>query len=313
MKHYTTARIIIWSIVAVICFGVLFAGLSVHGKSFPWLNFGVGMGYAYSGSEKYAVGGGSVIANDTQSIEINWISGNVDVVPYDGDTIQFDEKSYGSVDEAHAMRYLAENGKFIIQFCSPRVRWRSLRNYRKDLTVKLPYELALRNFTLNAVSVDIHLEGIRAGDLDINSVTGSMTVKDTSGETITLKNVSGNIAAEDILAATLRANTVSGHINIAAKVERAKLNSVSGLVKLYTDENVRDIDIVTVSGGISLELPENDGFNVRYSSVSGGFNCEFPVEISGKHGIYKNGIRDISFKTVSGGMSIVRRQGNADL
>ena len=69
----------------------------------------------------------------------------------------------------------------------------------------------------------------------------------------------------------------------------------------------KNVDIGTVSGGITLGLPENDGFNARYSSVSGRFNSEFPVEMSGKHGIYKNGDIEISLGTVSGGIKIVRR------
>ena len=311
MKNYAIARIVAWSIVTAICFGVLFAGLSGRMDlfSFPELNFDIRMGYGYSNSDKYTVGGGSVAAKDIQSVEINWISGSVDVVPYDGDTIQFDEEGYDGVDEKYAMRYLVENGKLSIRFFAPQRRrnWRSLQQYRKSLMVKIPRDLALNDFKLNAVSGGIQLEGVRAGDLDINSVSGSINLKDINGDTIILKSVSGHIDAVDISASTLRANTVSGRIDVTAGVESANLNTVSGSVKLYTGEDTRNINVKTISGGITLGLPENDGFTARYSSVSGGFNSEFPVEMSGKRGVYKNGDGNISFETISGGMKIVRR------
>jgi len=310
MKISAVVRIVIWSIVAIICYGVLSAGLHGQGQLFSWLNssFKAG-GYGYSNSDKYAEGGGSVASADIQSVEIKWIAGSVEVAPYDGGMIQFDEEISGVGGEKYAMRYLAENGKLVIQFGPPHRDLRFFQKYRKSLTVKIPYDLALRDFKVNSVSADIRLEGVRAHNLDVKSVSGSMSLEDTGGDTMTLANVSGhiNVGYKDTTASELRAKTVSGHINVEAKAVMAKLNTVSGSVKLYAGEDVKDVDIGTVSGGITLGLPENDGFNARYSSVSGRFNSEFPVEMSGKHGIYKNGGIEISLGTVSGGIKIARR------
>jgi DUF4097 and DUF4098 domain-containing protein YvlB len=308
MNNYAKVRIIIWSIIAVICLGALCAGLYGNWAPFSFrkLTFGKWRGYAYSNSDKYTVGGGSVNARDIQSIEINWTAGSVDVVSYDGDAIQFNEAGYNGADDNYAMRYLAENGKLIIMFTAPQRNWRFLRRLQKSLTVKIPHDLPLRDIKLNSVSADIRLEGARADDLYIHSVSGSMDIKDINGGAMILENVSGRIYAEDLSISTLRANTVSGRIGIEANVESANLKTVSGAVKLHTGEGVKKIDAKTVSGDITLGFPENDGFTARYSSVSGRFECEFPVEMSGKSGVYRNGDRDISLKTVSGNIKILR-------
>jgi len=314
MKNYAVVRIVAWSIVAVVCFGILCAGLSGRGSlfSFPALNFGSWSGYAYGDSDKYTVGGGSVSANDIQSVEIHWISGSVDVVAYDGDIILFSEEGYDGADENYAMRYLAGNDKLIIRFSAPHINRRFLRREQKSLTVKLPRDLSLGEFRLNSVSAGVRLNGVRAEMFKVNSVSGSIILNDINGDAMTWESVSGHIDANDISASTLRAKTVSGRIDVNADLEKVTLNTVSGSVKLHAWENVKNVEIKTVSGGIFLGLPENNGFSVRYSSVSGGFNCEFPIEMSGRRGVYKNGDSDISFNTVSGGMTIIRRQGNAD-
>jgi len=309
MKNFAIVRIIIWSIVAVICFSMLYAGLFGRGKifSFPELNIGAWSGYVYGNSDKYSVGGGSVSADDIQSVEINWPAGSVDVVTYDDwDDIKFNEEGYNGADEKYAMRYLAENGKLIIRFSSPQRNWRFLRRLEKSLTVKLPRNLALHEFRLNSVSADVRLVGIHAENFIAKSVSGTLTLNDINSDNTTMESVSGNIDAADITSSTLRAKTVSGRVEAKANIEKAKLNTVSGAVKLYTGKNVKDIAAGTVSGNILLGLPENDGFTVRYSSVSGGFHCEFPVEMSGKRGNYKNGDRDISFETVSGSINIIQ-------
>ena len=310
MKYFATIRIIIWTIVAVVCFSVFWVGLSGQSErfSFPDLSFGSWKVYGFGDSGNYIAGGGNVAARDIQSVEINWIAGRVDIVSYDGDVIQFNEEGYSGDDEKYAMRYLVKNGKLFIRFCAPqRGNRRFLQRYQKTLTVNLPRDLALRDFQLNAVSADIHMESVRADDLDISSVSGFIDIKEINVDNLVLKNVSGHINTVDISASTLRANTVSGRIDVMANVENAKFNTVSGSVKLYAGDNVRNINVNTISGGIILGFPENDGFTAQYSSVSGRFDCEFPIEMSGKRATYANGNRDISLNTVSGGMRIVRR------
>ena len=310
MKYYAVARIIIWSIIAVFFFSVFWVGLSGQGGRFSFtdLNFGSWKVYGFGDSGKYIAGGGNVAARDIQSVEINWIAGSVDIALYDGDIIQFEEEGYSGDDEKYAMRYLVENGKLYIRFCAPqRGNRRFLQRYRKSLTVKFPRDLTLRDFQLNTVSAGIQMEGVRADDLDINSVSGTIKLKEINGDNIILKNVSGSINCIDISASALRANTVSGRIDVTAGVESATFKTVSGSVKLYAGDDARNINLKTVSGGIVLGLPENDGFTAQYSSVSGRFDCEFPIEMSGKRAIYRNGKRDIYLKTVSGGMRIVRR------
>ena len=314
MKNYAIVRIVIWSIVAVICIGMLCAGLFGHGKifSFPELNFGDWGGYVYSNSDKYNVGGGSVSASDIQSVEINWPAGSVNVVPYDdGNVIKFDEDGYNGSDEKYTMRYLAENGKLVIRFCSPQRNWRFLRRLEKSLTVKLPRDLALRDFRLNTVSADARLDDVRTKNFNVKSVSGPIILNGINSDNATFQSVSGYIDAEDISAPTLSAQTVSGRIDVKANIEKAKLKTVSGAVKLYAgDISMSTLSAQTVSGDIIFGLPENGGFTARYSSVSGGFHSEFPVEMSGKRGTYKNGGIDISLETVSGSINIVHIHGN---
>ncbi len=107
----------------------------------------------------------------------------------------------------------------------------------------------------------------------------------------------------------LHTDNVSGSTRVTGSIGEADMGSVSGGLTLAPGANLNKADLESVSGSATIELPENDGFSVRHSSVSGGFNCDFETSTSKNSAVYKNGGADIDVETVSGGIKVVRADG----
>lgn len=62
----------------------------------------------------------------------------------------------------------------------------------------------------------------------------------------------------------------------------------------------KEVSISSVSGNISLEIPENNGFRVQYNTVSGDLTSEFNLD----NYTYKRDSAEVIVKTTSGDLNI---------
>lgn len=84
-------------------------------------------------------------------------------------------------------------------------------------------------------------------------------------------------------------------------------SSVSGDLSIQSAICPDSINLDTTSGNMKIEIPENNGFTLHFSSVSGDLKNDFPVtSSSGDYSIYKNGGSDIKMNSVSGDGNIIK-------
>ena len=60
----------------------------------------------------------------------------------------------------------------------------------------------------------------------------------------------------------------------------------------------------TVSGKVTVSIPENDGFCYYKDTLSGKLQCDFSVTQEEDKGTYKNGKSEFSFHSLSGDITI---------
>lgn len=196
----------------------------------------VGTGaYHYSNASKYTVGSASVSAADINEISVDWIGGDISVVEADTDRITFTEET-DETDSDYLLRYAVLKGELKIKFQKSGTK--SKNNFSKTLTITVPRKTALR-------------------ELDIESVSGDVEVKDITATELKVESVSGNI---DVSGAT------------ATKMD---FETVSGDIVVYRSEQRGELDLETVSGDVVLSFAAPD-FRVEYKTVSGNVNnvCE---------------------------------------
>ena len=309
LKTNAVIRIIIWSVVALVLVGLLISGLSGDlrrsAESWGWY---WGFNSSYANSSEYNVGNGSVGTQDIEYIDVYWEQGQVNVETYGGTEIVFEETGNTSSDSRLIMRYHVEGDRLVIRFGDSGIRWTSFNSVEKTLNLKIP-----RTFTeysglaIETTSAAIAVNDVTVGGfVDTQSVSGKIDITDVNCESLSLESVSGSINAENVTANTLATENVSGSTKVAGAISNAYMESVSGSILLVTSEMIWHTSIETISGSATLELPENDGFNVDYSSISGGFTCDFET-YAHEDGIkYKMGGAQIYMETISGSMKIIK-------
>ena len=97
--------------------------------------------------------------------------------------------------------------------------------------------------------------------------------------------VSGDITLSGSIG-TLRSCTISGDVEISGSVREARCSSASGDVLLKTGVLPEFLELSSKSGDCEARLPDQGGFALQYSTVSGDLYSDFPLDedTSGKSG-----------------------------
>lgn len=271
-----------------------------------------------------------------ESLDIYWVDGKVEITQSPDSQIHIIESSEKELAPEDQMEATVSGGTLNIkwdgQWYNKFTKWISFGWFQyggKELTVQLPPAVAAE---LDALKVST-----TAGDVDLNipCQTEEASFSTTSGqlrlpgltvaEALSISSVSGNIILETAQCQTLRVSTTSGQLALnQLAAEEADIsstsgdcgytgtagdlhmNTVSGCMQAGLTACPEKAEMSSVSGHLTLALPENPGFTVEYSTVSGAFSSDFPVTHLGKehHMSYGNGQGVLNFHTTSGDIFI---------
>lgn len=282
MKTSSIVKIVCWSLVAVTLTAFLFGFLRRDASQnasfgFPQISFGNSDNF----DEKFVSGIYTADANVVNSIKIEWVNGEINVVKSDGDKIEFSEVSSRDISEKEEMVSKVEGNELTIKFTKgDRMTY---NNLRKKLTVLVPKNLM---------------------ELDIETVSGGTTVKDLTVNDFSVEKVSGTLKTENLVANMVNFESVSGSTDFHGSFSLIDGETVSGSVKINSKICPSSIDIETVSGSINIGIPENDGFTAISDTVSGSLNTDFESQQSKKKIVYKDGRANFAFSGISGSVTI---------
>ncbi len=307
-KKGARIRFFSWLAAAAVMTLILILGIAgvSFGKGKNGCNGGFFMGYSYPNASKYKVGN-FTLEEEIDQLEINWIAGSVRVEVTEGTQVYAEETKVS--DDDRKMRYLVENGKLTIQY--QKSKFFSFGNWSKskDLTVYIPRNMAenMNQIDIETVSADIDISDFKSKGMDFETVSGQVDIKDLVAKTLDMESVSGDIKGSSIQTDLLNVEVVSGSVHMEGVFEKAELEAVSGDLMLGCDSFVSEVNAETVSGDITLYIPEDNGFSAELDSVSGDLNTEFAVNGKGDTKVYGNGSAEFDFETVSGDVWIRKR------
>ena len=286
MKRNAIARIIIWSLVAVLLTSLLVVGISSSPSFFTgdWSLGGIGV--TYKNSALYNVGGGTV-TDEFHSIKVNWTNGKINIESYDGEDTVISETEVA--EKENKLRWRVEDGVLKIQQMAAGMRFGLKKTPKKTLTVKIPSSAAekLKSVNTDSVSAEVNIIGVAASDkIEIDTVSGGADLK--------------NIRTEK-----LDIDTVSGSIKAAGEFTELESDSVSGDVTVSSATPLKKLDCDSTSGNIRLTIPKNSGFTLKADTVSGDISCGLPtVSESKNRRVCGDGSADFETDTVSGDLII---------
>lgn len=287
MRRNAIARIIIWSLVAVLLTSLLVVGIISSPSSFfsgDWSLGGIGV--TYKNSALYNVGGGTV-TDEFQSIKVNWTNGKINIEAYDGEDTVISETEVA--EKENKLRWRVEDGVLKIQQMAAGMRFGLKKTPKKTLTVKIPLNVAekLKFVNTDSVSAEVNIIGVAAsGKIEIDTVSGSAALK-------------------SIKTARLDIDTVSGEVNAEGEISELESDSVSGDITVSSAIPLEKLDCDSTSGNIRLTIPKNSGFTLKADTVSGDISCGLPtVSESKNRRICGDGSADFETDTVSGDLII---------
>lgn len=287
MKRNAIARIIIWSLVAVLLTSLLVVGISSSPSSFFTGDWSSGIiGVTYKNSALYNVGGGTV-TDEFHSIKVNWTNGKINIEAYDGEDTVISETEVA--EKENKLRWRVEDGVLKIQQMAAGMRFGLKQTPKKTLTVKIPSNVAegLKAVTSDSVSAEVTITGISASDkIEIDTISGGANLKNIKTEKLDI-------------------DTVSGSIKAAGEFTELESDSVSGDVTVSSATPLKKLDCDSTSGNIRLTIPKNSGFTLKADTVSGDISCGLPtVSESKNRRVCGDGSADFETDTVSGDLII---------
>lgn len=190
------------------------------------------------------------------------------------------------------------------------------KEYTKDLSIKMlsgdvkmdTFDLA--NFTFETSSGKLEAEKIKAEKISITSSSGNINIKSIGTKDFKMVGKSSAISIDECIAKKAGVETSSGNITLKNGSGSFDLKSSSGKVsvayKEFADQNV---NIVTTSGSVTLELPNTAEFLIDAKTSSGGLKSDFPISVAGKKMEGQIGTKNnkISLQTSSGAINIVKK------
>jgi hypothetical protein len=146
-----------------------------------------------------------------------------------------------------------------------------------------------------------------------NDTRVDFTVQVPAGIGLLARTVNGSIDAEGLQGDT-EGTTVNGSVNVST-TGSARATTVNGSINATMDRAVwpNGAKFTTVNGAVTLRLPATVNADVRLSTVSGGIQSDFPLQMANdpgpKHaeGVLGAGGQRLDVTTVNGGISLLRR------
>jgi putative adhesin len=146
-----------------------------------------------------------------------------------------------------------------------------------------------------------------------NDTRVDFTVQVPAGIGLLARTVNGSIDAEG-LQGDAEGTTVNGSVSVST-TGSARATTVNGSINATMDRAVwpNGGKFTTVNGAVTVRLPASVNADVRLSTVSGGIQSDFPLQMANdpgpKHaeGVLGAGGQKLDVTTVNGGISLLRR------
>ena len=226
-------------------------------------------------------------------VNIRSVSGNVRVTGYDGEVIVITATKQGRDREMVSIEDNSTSNRVEVRDRYPE---RCNCNASVHFEVKVPRRITYRFDSLSSVSGSVDVADV-SGELRVKAVSGNVRVKGATGN-VNAVSVSGNVEVGEV-AGVVSAKSTSGNVEVAI----VSLNNNGGM------------EFASVSGDVTVRVPENLDADLDMSSLSGDLRSDFPIQIEKKEygpgrsarGKLGSGQHRVKMSSVSGNLSLLRQ------
>lgn len=236
---------------------------------------------------------GSADPATIREIKIDWISGSVTVEPGNVQEITFLESGNGI--DKYKMVWKQSGDELVIQYSkdsSTAGFGLHFGDGSKDLTVTVP-------------------RGWVCDSLELDTASADLTVRDMIIREMEIDSASGTAKFENCTVSSLDVDTASGDVTFTGSLNELDFEAASASFTGVL-ENVPDqVKMDSMSGDLTLTLPEDAGFTVSLDAMSSDFSSDFSTVKKNKSYVCGDGHCKIDVDAMSGDVSILKQQADA--
>ena len=266
-------------------------------------NYGMKMSYIYENGEKY-VAGDREISDEIDTINVDYISGDVKIKASDNGLFTIKETSKKELDEARKVHTWVDGGTLYVRYCKS-AKGLELNMLDKELTIGIPEGTKLSDVVVKVSSgnTDISCE---ADDIDLHAASGHIDLKQVGNSSnINIHASSGKVNAEIENADNMEIAVSSGKIFLTAgSIKDFKSSTASGKSEYTFKQVPENSEISAASGDITIYIPENSDLTAKLSAVSGDISTEPAFSKEGKTYVSGNGSNSMDVNVASGDIDI---------
>ncbi|KYH31580.1 hypothetical protein CLTEP_23630 [Clostridium tepidiprofundi DSM 19306] len=181
-------------------------------------------------------------------------------------------------------------------------------NLKLDIYIPKTYSDSIN---INNISGRISVKNLKLNDFHINTVSGNTSIQNLTAEDFYYNAVSGDLDGKNVFTNAVKFTSVSGNIKLDKFKGNIKGKSVSGKIVLNYETFNNDINIKSTSGDINITLPHTSEFYLDAEVISGKINCDFPIKIESSEkkgkkikGTVRSNKNSIRIEGVSGNINI---------
>ena len=205
-----------------------------------------------------------------------------------------------------------KNGQLSVKTQRPRFTLFFPGMSRKELEILVPASCLSKDTVLKSscASGSTKIDEFDVKEIAIESASGSVTLNECIADKIKIESASGSTNLNNCTIGSVQIESASGSLHMSGKYEQLKLESASGSIRIENDiPFTKDSSIEAVSGSVTLVIPEESEYKLRYESVSGRFSDELTGNSGGRTGsvVKGNGSVLLDIETVSGSIKILKK------
>lgn len=297
-KRSIRIRIILWSVVALIALAVFISLLTGGDRGF-FARFDHG--------SRYNGGGNAVVdqelSGNIEKINVDWID-QVSVLYTMEDENKARVIAYSDKENDQGGKRVAmslQNGELHVEL--KQSNWLFFSFLQKDREIALELHLPKKEYDqliIQTISGDILVGDTVSKEMKLSNVAGNIYIDKVRSGSVRLDSVSGKIEGQEADIKELRTETVSGATKLEGRFEDITASTISGDINVTSREMLSDWTSDTVSGSVSLTIPENDGFSVSTDLLSGNLHSDFGMS-------REEGKARFQFESISGNVSILKQ------
>lgn len=287
MRTNAIIRIIIYSLVILILSGILISVL------FFGLYVADGRVQSHHSDEHIASIEGvvtqEIFSNDIKNIEIEWVAGSITIQPSTtANDIQITESFGRDVSQTMVCRQSGQTLK--IQFSEESMKFPSFGinvDYSKDLVITVPENWIGNSLEIDAASTEVEVHDLNINELDFDGASGRLTLDNCE------------IVELDI-------DTASGDVEFTGILKELDFDAASAKFEGEFFQIPNHLNLDTMSGDLTIVLPEYCGFELTLDTMSGSFDSDFEFNTMGATYKVGDGACKIKVSAMSGDVSILK-------